>query len=90
MTALTRSIFFVALMLYAAVSAADASDGELFGYAIGDQHDVSPDTPHQETQLIKVTTHSVVKPTEVDQVFVIVTTMTNTIGVIVEIGRAHV
>jgi hypothetical protein len=74
------SAVLVALLCYADTTCADANAGDLFGYSLGSRYTESPIRAVQPGQLSLLSTQNPIKPESVEQVFVLVTPVSHSIG----------
>lgn len=65
---------------FAETTHADASDGELFGYALGKQYTEQDDESQTGGQLSLIEAKDPVKPKSIDKVFVLLTPVSHSIG----------
>jgi hypothetical protein len=72
---------FAAIVLFSSAAAmADANDGDLFGYALGDTYTETDDKPQDDARLVLIAAQNPVKPTGIETVYVLVTPISRTIG----------
>ena len=77
----TLQVMFAATMLFSSAAAlADANDGDLFGFALGDSYKETNDKPQDDARLVLIEAQNAVKPTGIDTVYVLVTPVSRTIG----------
>ena len=77
----TLPALFAAIMLFSPAAAmADANDGDLFGYALGDTYTETDDKPQDNARLVLIAAQNPVKPTGIETVYVLVTPISRTIG----------
>lgn len=81
-TYLSLVVFIILLPCYD-TSFADANDGELFGYSLGMKYSESTDKQRQNAPLVLITAESPIKPSAVEQVFVLASPVSHTIGKII-------
>jgi hypothetical protein len=72
--------YFLTMLLSANVSHGDANDGDLFGYSLGTRYSEQPHEPADSGKLVLLTTQNPIKPTAIEQVFVLVTPVSRSIG----------
>ncbi len=76
-----RAAMFAAIMLFSSAAAmADANDGDLFGYALGDTYTETDEKPKDDARLVLIAAQNPVKPTGIETVYVLVTPISRTIG----------
>lgn len=80
MRATLLAAVFLALMLCANTSRGDANDGELFGYALGSRYSEQKNAPAEGGQLLLLATRNPVKPAAIEQVFVLISPISHSIG----------
>jgi hypothetical protein len=80
MRAFTHLAMLLALLSYATNSTADANDGDLFGYSLGDRYTEQQNEPDNTGRLILFATQNPVKPATIEKVYVAVTPVSRTIG----------
>ena len=80
MRAITRTSVLLALTLYTTISHADANDGDLFGYALGDQYAIQEIQSQGGGQLLLIDSQDPIKPKTIDNVYVLLTPITHSIG----------
>ena len=59
---------------------ADANDGDLFGYTLGDQYHEADNKPQDDARLVLVATQNPLKPDAIEVVYVITTPISRSIG----------
>jgi len=80
MRAIALSIMLPVLLFYTTNAAADANDGDLFGYSLGDRYTEQESEPRDNGQLALIATQNPVKPAAIEKVYVLVTPVSRTIG----------
>jgi hypothetical protein len=80
MRAITQSVLLLPLLFHAAASNADANDGGLFGFSLGDRYTEQVVEVLDEGQLVLISTRNPVKPADIEQVYVLVTPISHSIG----------
>lgn len=74
------SAILLALLSYTSDSRGDANDGDLFGYSLGTRYTGQPYEPTNLGQLVLITAQNPVKPSAIEQVFVLVTPISRSIA----------
>ena len=80
MRAITRSVMLLPLLFYTPASIADANDGDLFGYSLGNRYTENMREAPDEGQLVLLTAQNPVKPPDIERVYVLVTPISHSIG----------
>jgi len=75
-----QAIFAAVMMFSSAVAIADANDGDLFGYALGDTYTETDDKSQDDARLVLIAAQNPVKPAGIETVYVLVTPVSRTIG----------
>ena len=80
-----RNTFFAAFLLVLVSSQvwADANDGDLFGFRLGDRYTEKDTKSQDDGRVVLVATKNPVKPDAIDTVYVLVTPISRSIGKIV-------
>lgn len=80
MRAITQSVMLLPLLFYTSTSSADANDGDLFGYSLGNRYTEQVSEALDDGQLVLITTQNPVKPADIEKVYVLVTPISHSVG----------
>ena len=80
MRATLLAAVLLALLTYANASLGDANDGELFGYSLGTRFSEQQNEQVGSGDLLLLIAHNPVKPAAIEQVFVLISPMSHSIG----------
>jgi hypothetical protein len=80
MRVISLSIILPVLLLHTTNSEADANDGDLFGYTLGSRYLEQESEPAADGQLVLIAAQNPVKPAAIENVYVLVTPVSHTIG----------
>jgi len=80
MRSVLQAIVATTMLFSVRVAFADANDGDLFGYTLGDSYTEPDNNPQDDARLVLIAVQNPLKPTGIDTVYVLVTPVSRTIG----------